>query len=432
MHKKNTIGFFSFSFVFLLSISSIGLWIERDQTVPLLLAFATAFVSYLFLLQEKQSPNFLLGIGILARLSLFFSLPSLSDDIYRFIWDGLLVSNGIHPFSHLPDHFLHLKIEGLSSELYSKLNSPNYFTIYPPLNQFIFWMSVEFDSNWLTTTNVIRTLLLLAEIGSFLALRKLLMIYNKSPNGAFWYFLNPLVILEIVGNVHMEGLVIFFLLAGLYFYKGNKNILSGIHLGLAIGTKLLPLIYLPYLFLKGLKNKKWSIPMIAGIVGLTSLLPLISPDFLSGMSESLNLYFQSFEFNASLYFIAREIGFLIYGYNNIALIGPLLASLSFLSIIAISLLAVRKKWSLPQSFLFILSIYLIFATTVHPWYILPLVVFGALSGYWYPIVWSGLIFLTYAGYSENGFELPMFIVVMEYMILSLVALIELRFRHVND
>jgi len=424
MLKKDSVGFFTFSLIFILTFSSIGNWIERHQTTPLLLTYFTALVCYLFVLQEKKSPNFLFVLGVTARLTLFISLPSLSDDIYRFIWDGTLLKNGIHPFAELPGFYLDKEVTGLNQALYNRLNSPNYFSIYPPLNQFIFWLSAQFNGSWLASANIIRVLILGADIGSFFLLKKLLVIYQKEEHLAFFYFLNPLVILEFVGNIHFEGVVIFFLLAGLLFYEQKKNILAASSIGIAIGTKLLPVIYLAFLLFKGLKNKRWWVAIFSGLVGLSTLLPMVSQEFLDGMQSSLDLYFRKFEFNASLYFIAREIGFSYYGYNNIAMIGPMLSIFSIISICMISIYGSIKKWELPKVFLFILTAYLLFTTTVHPWYILPLVAFGVLSGYWYPIVWSATIFLTYTGYTASGFELPMWIVV-EYLLVTLALITEI-------
>lgn len=430
MHKKNPTGFYTFLLVFALAIYGIGNWVDRTQSTPLLLAFVTAFMGYVFVLQEKNSPTILLSLGIVLRLSLFFSMPSLSDDIYRFIWDGTLLKNGIHPFEQLPAYYLGQNIEGINQALYERLNSQPYFTIYPPLNQFIFWISsIVGNGNWLVSANVIRVIVLLADIGSLFLLKKLLVKYGKPEHLAFWFFLNPLVILEFTGNLHFEGLVIFFVLGGIYFYEKGRKLWSGVSIGLAIGAKLLPLIYLPFLFIKGLKEKKWSISILAGIIGLTTLLPMLSEAFITGMQTSLDLYFRSFEFNASIYFIAREIGYWIYGYNNIAQIGPLLSVLSIVSILVISGIAAWKKWAIPKTFLFILTSYLLFATTVHPWYILPLVAFGILSGYWYPIVWSFMIFLTYLGYTERGFELPIVTVIVEYVVAMIVLAVELRLKN---
>ena len=394
----------------------------------MLFSYVAAFTSYLFLTYDRESPVLLFVFGIIARLTLFFSLPSLSDDIYRFIWDGTLLKNGIHPFAELPGYYLNQKIPGLDQALYGRLNSPKYFSIYPPLNQLIFWISVQFNSNWMVSANVIRTLILAADVGSFFLLKKLLRLYQREEHLAFFYFLNPLVILESVGNVHFEGVVIFFLLVGIYLYEKNRKWFSAVSIGLAIGTKLLPAIYLPYLFLKGLKNKKWWIPLLSGVVGLISILPMTDREFLDGMQSSLNLYFREFEFNASLYFLARELGIEYYGYNNIAKIGPLLSVLSILSILALSVIGTVKKWSIAKMFLFILSAYLLFTTTVHPWYILPLIAFGILSGYWYSIVWSVTIFFTYAGYTSDGFELPLWIIVSEYFFVILTFTIEQFFK----
>lgn len=428
MLKRYPSGYYTFVLIFLLAFFAIGNWFERFQTLPLLLSFFSAFLGYLFILQERDSPKLLFKLGLIVRGVLFFSLPSLSDDIYRFFWDGLLLKNGIHPFNELPGYYLDKGISGLSKELYNQLNSPEYFTIYPPLNQFIFWLSVIISDNWLISTGIIRLLIVVADIGSFFVLKRLLEQYGKSPHLAFWYFLNPLVIIEFTGNVHFEGIVIFFVLLGMYFFEKKRTAKSAISLGLAIGTKLLPLIYLPYLLLKGLKEKQWWGAILAGFIGVLTLLPLLSQSFIDGLSQSLNLYFQSFEFNASVYFIAREIGQWIYGYNNIKLIGPLLAIISVISIIGISVLSYFRGWSIPKTLLFILSIYLLFTTTIHPWYIIPLVAFGILSGYWYPVIWSATIFLTYFGYSKTGFELPMWIVVIEYFIVGVALATDLFWK----
>lgn len=427
MRKDNPFGFYTFASIFFLAILSIGNLIEREQSWSLLIAYISAFVSYFFIVQEKESFKLLFGVGILVRLSLFFSMPSLSDDIYRFIWDGTLLSNGIDPFDQLPGYYLNQNVPGISQTLYDKLNSPEYFTIYPPINQFIFWLSATIgNGSWLVSTNVIRVLLLAADIGSLWMITQLLKQHNKSVHLAFWLFLNPLLILEFVGNVHFEGFVLFFLLAGVYWFKKSKKILSGSGFGLAIATKLLPFIYLPFIFLAGLRSKKWHISIIAGIVAITSLVPMLNASFIAGMQSSLNLYFQKFEFNASIYFLAREIGFWLYGYNKIADIGPLLSILSLVSILSISILAAIKKWALPKTFLFILLTYLLFATTVHPWYTIPLIAFGLLSGYYFPIVWSFMIFVTYLGYFESGFYLSNWLVLLEYLIVVIVLILELE------
>lgn len=430
MRKDNPFSFYAFIATFFIALVSIGSIIARHQSMGLFLAYGTSFFAYVFLLQEKHSFKTLLGLGILVRLSFFFHMPSLSDDIYRFIWDGTLLTNGIHPFDQLPAFYLNQQPPGNTQELFDKLNSPEYFTVYPPINQFIFWISATIgNGHWLVSANSIRLLLLLADLGSFWFLIQLLKRCEKPPHLVFWFFLNPLVILEFVGNLHFEGFVVLFVLAGIHWFENTKKAKSGISFGLAVGTKLLPLIFLPFLFLSGLRNRKWSIAIISGLVALASLLPLINESFIQGMQTSLNLYFQKFEFNASVYFIVREIGYWQYGYNRIAHIGPLLSKISVVLIMGISVLGFIKKWPIPKALLFILSTYLLLATTVHPWYILPLIVLGILSGYYYPIVWSLMIFVTYLGYSDSGFDLPITWVIVEYLVVLTTLILELRFRN---
>ena len=117
MRKKHPTGYYTFVLINLIALFAIGNWFERYQTVPLLLSFFSAFLAYLFILQEEESSRSLFVIGVLARLSLFVSMPSLSDDIYRFIWDGTLLKNGIHPFNELPGFYLDKEVSGLTTSL---------------------------------------------------------------------------------------------------------------------------------------------------------------------------------------------------------------------------------------------------------------------------------------------------------------------------
>lgn len=426
MREKNLLGFYSFGTLFVFASYFLGNLAERHQSFPLLFAYTSFFVSYLFLIQNKKQWIPLFSLGILSRVVLFFSLPVLSDDVYRFIWDGILLDSGIHPFAELPTYYLDHPVDGLDKALFNKLNSPEYFTIYPPINQGLFWLSIQFGDHWLLSTNILRSVLLAADIGSFFLLRAVLKCYDRDQHPAFWYFLNPLVVLETTGNLHFEGLVVFFILIGIYGWKKGKPSISILGWGLSIGTKLLPLIYLPYLFFVGLKNKKWQIAIASGVLGILTLTPLLNQTFIEGMSSSLDLYFRKFEFNASIYFLARAAGEWIYGYNNIALIGPLLSGISFVSILLLGLVSSHKQWWFPSTLMFTLLLYLSFGTIIHPWYIIPLILFGVISNYKFPILWSYMIFLTYLGYLAQGFELPLWIVSLEYGLVATCLVLESR------
>jgi hypothetical protein len=143
-------------------------------------------------------------------------------------------------------------------------------------------------------------------------------------------------------------------------------------------------------------------------------------DALEGILTSTSLYFQSFEFNASIYYLIREIGYEVKGYNIIATSGPLMAILSFSAMIIFNVSA-PSKMPLPERMLWTYLIYFFFATTVHPWYVLPILVLGILSGYWFAVAWTFLVFFTYWGYTESGYQEYLGIVIFEYI--SLIAFI---------
>ncbi len=405
-----------------ITIGSYALFVDRHEGLLLVALYAIMFASYLVLVSKFSDKRFTLTtLGIVLRLVLFVSLPVLSDDFYRFIWDGRLLMHGFNPFEQLPSFYLDKGLDGLDHELFQNLNSPNYFTIYPPVNQFIFWLSALAGENLLVAVTVMRLPIVLADIGILWLINR----WNVSEKAGFLYFLNPLVLLELTGNLHFEGVMMFFVILGLFLIRRKKALGGSGALALGIATKLLPLMYLPVMIFKYRWKLALKIWVVTGAICIILFIPLLSIDFITGFTNSLGLYFQKFEFNASIYFLVREIGFWIYGYNQIGVIGPLLGVLTVILILVFTFFVYKRDVSVPAILLGIHTIYLMLATTVHPWYIISLLSLSCLTNSRFAFLWSFLIFFTYLGYSNNGFEQPVLIIWLEYVLVFGMILIEL-------
>ena len=139
----------------------------------------------------------------------------------------------------------------------------------------------------------------------------------------------------------------------------------------------------------------------------------------------MGLYFNKFEFNASLYYLVREFGFWKYGYNIIQTVGWKLGLITF--VLILTFVWIRSRQSkmkqddstnhvLFQDWMWMLSIYFLFTTTLHPWYISTLLALSVFTSYRYPTIWTGMIFLTYAGYTTDSFHEVLWLTAIEYII----------------
>ncbi|MEM1326585.1 MAG: glycosyltransferase 87 family protein [Bacteroidota bacterium] len=419
------------AFLILTAVTYLGYGVAQGDFWQMSPAWLVAFLSYGVVYGQKTIDlRFWLVVAVLLRLILVFSFPNLSDDIYRFVWDGRLILEGVHPFAQLPSELIQSASlpKGITPELYAQLNSPNYYTIYPPLAQLVFLVST-----WLSpgsvfgTALVMKGILFVFEIGTIVVMLRLLQTFQLPPKTVLLYALNPLIMIELVGNLHFEGVMIFFLLLAIWLLtKVEENryffVLSAVCFALSIVAKLLPLMFLPLLIRPLGWRKSIAYLGIVGAVIVLSFLPLIDAVFIQNLSESLDLYFRKFEFNASVYYLLREIGYLWRGYNLIAVIGPALAMMSGLSILVLSYFRKADDWRMVlESMLFAISIYLLLTTTVHPWYSAMPLALCVFTRFRYPVVWTALIWLTYINYSQAEYQEQLWIVVLEYgVVLGLV------------
>jgi len=469
----------------LLAITSILFYwsfaydLERTDYIKLLGLYTGLFFLFYKLIQiTKHDIKLLTWIAFTFRAVFILAIPNLSQDFYRFIWDGRMILEGFNPYLYTPESFIsNGKFPvAQAQELYAGMGSlsASHFTNYPPINQLCFLIAGLFSGkSILGSVVVLRLIIIAADFGTLYFGKKLLEKLKLPAHNIFWYILNPFIIIELTGNLHFEGVMIFFLVWSLYLLHSNKWKQAAIVFACSVSIKLIPLLFLPLFYqwftkrntstklsnyiksnvisteqsdkkshnqienkndemLKQVQHDEKRIPAFAGmtkligfytIVGATTILlflPFYSSQFITNYAETVGLWFQNFEFNASLYYVAREIGYLFRGYNEIAVIGEFTAIIVFLFVVGMAFF--RKNKTIVQlitAMLFALSFYYFTATTVHPWYVATLLFLSIFTKYKFPLIWSFVIILSYlaylqignAGKSENSW-----IIALEYII----------------
>ena len=405
--------------MWLIFIGTIGVafFSDRNNFWSYFLPYSLAFLGYFLVIYKREESVHIQKIdivfAILLRFILVFSIPNLSDDYFRFIWDGQLIKEGISPYSITPEDWIYGQGCGKAEfeTLFFQLNSKGYYSIYPPLLQVLFFLSVLPEFKLQGSIILLKLFVFCFETISIFLIPRLLAKFEFPSNRGLWYLLNPLIIIELVGNLHFEAIAIsFFLMAILSFYD-RKVIQSALWMSFSVATKLLPIIFAPILFfrLDPSLRKKFIFFLAVFLIGFFISIYLDATYF--NFFKSFTLYFNRFEFNALFYLLVREVGTLLVGYNPIGLIGPGLSLIAFIGMLWI-LIKVKEDEKL-QMFFFILF-YLIFSTTVHPWYLSFLIFLSLFTPFKYPLLWSYSVGLSYYQYQNGVYQENFFIILLEY------------------
>lgn len=413
--------------------------VRTDFTKLFLLYTALFFLTWK-LIQLQKNFWFLAGAAVLVRLVFLGAVPNLSQDYFRFIWDGRMLLEGWNPYLYLPENLI---TEGIAPftqarELYAgmgSLSAGNY-TNYPPLNQLIFAFAALFGGKSIVGSVIaMRLVIIAADLGVLYFGKKLLENFNLPVNRIFWYILNPLVIIELTGNLHFEGVMVFLLVWSLYLLQQQKWIFSAVIFAASVLLKIIPLLFLPLMlryFLKNKQSTELGFPkligyyLIVGLVVVAGFLPFLSGEFINNFAASIGLWFQKFEFNASVYYVVRWVGFQVKGYNIIESAGKWLPVVIILVIAALALF--RKNNSVQQlitSMLFGIAAYFFLSTTVHPWYLITPLFLSIFTGYKFALVWSFLVILSYYTYSNQLFQENLWLVALEYLVVMGLFIFEL-------
>ena len=391
------------------------------------------FLSYKIIKTNSNNIKFLVGIALGFRIVFLLAIPNLSQDFYRFIWDGRMLLEGFNPYLSLPKTWIAQGSAPIAQaqELYEGMGTLNgsHYTNYPPISQFCYLIAGIFaGKSILGSVVVMRLLIILADVGAFFFGRKLLKILQIPENRIFWYILNPFVILELTGNLHFESVMIFFIIWSLYLLQKGYWYWAAIALALSVSVKLIPLLFLPLFFQKFIINSDnlnltYRFLKLIGfycIVLITTVLlfaPFLSLEFISNFGETIGLWFQNFEFNASIYYIIRWVGYQTIGWNIIGTVGKILPLIVIGILLLLTFLRKNKNTNQLITVMMIgICSYYFLSTTVHPWYLAVPLALCIFTKYKFPIWWSFVIIFSYTAYIHPDFKENLWFVALEYSI----------------
>jgi len=378
---------------------------ELRLTIPLLVgvtATMTLLLAGLLYFGEHckitVSPVTILTVALLLRIMFLFSPPQLSDDINRYLWDGWTLLHGSNPYTAAPSTIT--PPPGLAA-IHSRINHPEYVTIYPPAAQVVFAGGAAFGG----IITGLKFLLVLLDMG----LCALLIVLLKRLEMPMWraaiYAWNPLPVLEIAGSGHVDGAGLTMLIGALCLLVAGREstvkrwqfVMSGALLAAAGLVKLFPFILAPLLFLLVPVGRRRY--FIAGFA--TSLAVLMVPflPHLANMFASLDTYARNWEFAGFAFTALRTL-------TGSGTTARLILSAAFLLAVAVILIRFvcninRSGSPLSQARQALAACYatamalLLLTPTLQPWYALSLAVFLPFCAGPAGLILCWVVFLTY-------------------------------------
>lgn len=364
----------------LLGIQSVALWTlswsGAGLPAPALLLWAAAFAAYAG--AATRAGSFTRGQiwagGIVLRVGLFPLAPTLSEDIYRYMWDGWVQRHGVNPYLYPPGA---PELGSIRTDWWSQINHSEVSTIYPPGAQLVFFVLAWIGPAWW----IFKLAWLAADLGAAWLLERWL---DGQDRVAFLLYLwSPLLVVEVAWSGHLDPLGIAPMLGAVLLAASatRRSWASGVWLGVGASIKFAPLAAIPVLW----RRRGLAAAALAGLVPLAFYLPYAAAG--QQLFAGLRTYADVWSFNAGAYHVLDLLP------------GPadLPKWLAAIIVVAVVATAVFRGWTLGRTLFWAIGGALLLSPTIHPWYLLWVLPFACVyrSRGW--ILFTGTVFLAYGG-----------------------------------
>jgi hypothetical protein len=235
-------------------LAALGLGDLRENTPGFEVAYFAAFALYLgavALVLRPSTEARSAGITVAAvafavafRLILLPSRPTLSDDMYRYVWDGRVQARGYSPYRYPPAAIELAELRAGDRTVWRYINRKDVVTIYPPGAQ------AAFAGIWRVVGDRVtgfKAAFVTAELLGALVLWRLLRRLGQPPERILIYLWSPLLVFEVAHAGHVDGLMLPLLIAALWARAAGRPWALGFFLGAAALVKLFPALLLPAL-----------------------------------------------------------------------------------------------------------------------------------------------------------------------------------------
>jgi alpha-1,6-mannosyltransferase len=258
------------------ALLAVYLWSLRAHStadivwfLQLVLIASVLYIAASFLMIRTQPSHstllVVLVFAVLFRLSLLFTPPYLSDDIYRYVWDGRVQAAGVNPYRYAPSDpaLEHLR----DDKIYPRINHNYAPTIYPPVAEAIWFLTTRVSESvtWMKITVV------LFEGIAIWAILQLLGLLGLPRHRILIYAWHPLTVWEFAGSGHLDAIAIAFIALALLSHVRKAEAASGLTLACAGLVKLFPAVLLPALY----KRRDWKMPLVFALAIILAYLPYL-------------------------------------------------------------------------------------------------------------------------------------------------------------
>jgi len=321
-------------------------------------------------LSDQRQGLAVILIGAAAmRFALLFTEPTLSTDIYRYVWDGRVQAAGINPYRHTPaaPDLAFLRDEAI----WPYINRADYaVTIYPPAAQMLFLAVTRAGESVV----VMKLGMLLFEAAGVAAIIGALMRLELAPTRVAVYAWHPLPIWEIAGNGHVDAAMVALLMSSLVVFLHGRPILGAVLATLGALIKPTAALALPAFW----RPWDWRLPLAVVVSVAVAYLPYLSVG--AGVLGFLGTYIEEEGFRDGSGF--RFVWLLEQIMGPMPAAGGVYATLAALALIfmalAVAFRSDRSPWAAVRGLNWLLIAFLVLSTPHYPWYFLALAPFLAL------------------------------------------------------
>lgn len=351
-----------------------------------LLAFTGFITALLWAEQRGVSLKVVWGAAVLFRITLLFTSPTLSDDVYRYLWDGYIANQGISPYAYAIDA---IELDPYDHPIRGAANNPWMASPYLPAAQWVFALSARFFPLRIFPLQI---LMVGFDLLTGVVIAGLLRMAGLPARRLILYLWNPLVVVEAAHGAHIDAWMVLLSLAAVWFtFRFSEEISSKtrwwlslvapVLLSLATLTKILPILLLPVLFFRWSWKQRGvygagvaAVLVPAGLRGGWGLVGSLTG---TGVFGALRIYADQWTFNSGVFYWSEA------WLRETLVFEPTRAAKAVVLVVLAGILLVvmvfGKRRPGIRGALRLAAIpwmgYLLLTPTLHPWYALALLAF---------------------------------------------------------